>query len=69
MFAVHTMATFAFSTISLGIGLYYLTFIHIDNQEFPGNDEYPPGLIKYDVVLSPEATSTVVYIMFPLNQW
>ena len=64
----HTMAMFAFLTILLGIGLYYLSFIYIDNREFPGNDKYPPGLIGYDMVLNLKATSTVFFIIFPLNQ-
>ena len=64
----HTMAMFAFLTIPLGIGLYYLSFIYIDNQGFPGNDEYPLGLIRYDMVLNLKATSTVFFIMLPLNQ-
>lgn len=66
---VHTMAMFAFLTIPLGISLYCSSFIYIDNREFPGNDEYSPGPIGYDVVLNPKATSTVFFIMFPLNQW
>ena len=53
------------------LGDQFILFIvhYIDNREFPGNDEYSPGPIGYDVVLNPKATSTVFFIMFPLNQW
>ena len=67
--AAHTVALFLFFTIPLGINFDYLSMDYINNREFPGNDEFPPGPVGYGNLLSPGATTTVLDAMFPLNQW
>ena len=66
----HTVVLLLVLTISDGIGFDYLPIEYINNREFPGNDESPwPGPIGYDDLLAFNATTTVFYAMFPLNQW
>ena len=65
----HTVALFLFVTIAFGIDLDYLSIEYIDNREFPGNDEFPPGPLGYDDLVTLEVTATVLGAMFPLNQW
>ena len=66
---VHTVALFSFMTISLGIGLNYLSIEYIDSREFPGNNVYPPGPLGNDFFINSEALTTVSEVLFPLNQW
>ena len=65
----HTVALFSFLTLPFGIVFNWLSIEYINNREFPGNDEFPPGPLGYDYLLSLGATSTVFNAMFPLNQW
>ena len=65
----HTLALFLFVTIPFGITLDYLSIDYINNREFPGNNEFPPGPIGYESLLALKATATVSDAMFPLNQW
>lgn len=65
---VHTMAMFSIFTISYGICLNDLSISYIDNRNFR-NDVYPPGPVGYGIVLVGNVTTTVFYVMFPLNQW
>ena len=65
----HTVAMFAFLTIPTGIGLNFSSTCYINNREFPGNGEYPPGPIGYDSILRTEVANVVFTAMFPLNQW
>ena len=43
--------------------------MYINNRGFPGGGKYPPGPIGYIYIISTEATTTVLNVMFPLNQW
>ena len=66
----HTVAMFTFLTIPIGIRTSTLPVDFIDNREYPGSGEFPPGPIGYDYHLSIKATTTAVFkTMFPLNQW
>ena len=65
----HTVAMFLFLTVSLVIAFDYLSIEYINNREFPGNDESPPGPFGYDGLLALKPATTVFYAMFPLNQW
>ena len=65
----HTVALFFFLTIPFGIYFNYLSIDYINNREFPGNDEFPPGPLGYTGLLNLKATTTVFDAMFPLNQW
>ena len=69
VFVVHTVALFLFLTIPVGIDLDYLAVEYINNREFPGNDELPPGPAGYDDIISATETTTVFNVMFHLNQW
>ena len=65
----HTVAMFLILTLSTAVYLNDTSIIYIDNREFPGSDEYPPGPIGYFTILYTKATTTLVNCMFPLNQW
>ena len=66
---VHTVALFLFLTIPVGIDLNYLSISYINDREFPGDDEQPPGPFGYGDTLHDKATFAVFSLMFPLNQW
>ena len=42
---------------------------YIDNREFPGNDDVPPGPLGYQWFIHNQAISIVPNIMFILNSW
>ena len=65
----HTTALFLFLTIAFGIGFEYLSIEYINNREFPGDDEFPPGPIGYGDFLALKATVAIFNAMFPLSQW
>ena len=64
-----TVALFLFLSIPVGIEFDSLSILYINNREFPGDDESPPGPIGYDDILGSRATYIVLFTMFPLNQW
>lgn len=66
---VHTVAMFTFLTIPFGIFLNNKSICYINNREYPGDDQYPPGPFGYWSILNTEGITTVFNIMFPLNQW
>ena len=68
-FVIHTVALFSFLTIPVGIDLNRLFITYINDREFPGNNVYPPGPIRYDLTPDIKSTNTVYTVMFPLNQW
>ena len=53
----------------MAISLHYPSVIYVNYREFPGNDEFPPGPLGYDSILSTKAAGIVLAVMFPLNQW
>ena len=65
----HTVALFLFLTIPVGIELENLSIGYINNREFPGNDQFPPGPTGYGDIVELKATATAFHAMFPLNQW
>ena len=65
----HSVALFSFFTISTTIHLNNSSTLYIDNREFPGNDEYPPGPLGYSNIFDLTGIAVVFKIMFPLNQW
>ena len=48
----HTVAMFSFLTISFGLDRNWLSIIYINDREFLGNDEYPPGPLGYGITLT-----------------
>ena len=65
----HTVALCLFLAIPFGIDFAYLLIGYIDNREFPGDNELPPGPVGYNNLLGLKATTTIYNAMFPLNQW
>ena len=41
----------------------------IDNRNFPGTDELPPGPVGYDTTLNLDTGAVIFDVMFPSNQW
>ena len=68
-FVTHTISLFLLVTIPFGIDFDYSSTEYINNREFPGNSEFPPGPLGYSYVLDTDATTMVYNLMFPLNQW
>ena len=65
----HTIALFLFLTVGFGIAFEYLSIVYINNREFPGDDDSPPGPIGYGDLLALKATTAFFNAMFPLSQW
>ena len=66
---VHTVALFLFLTIPCCLELYFYLTTYIDTGEFPGNDKFFPGPLRYGLVINSKAFITTFDVMFPLNQW
>ena len=62
----HTVAMFAFLTITDAIFLHDESTCYIDRRKFPGSNVSLPGPIS---CWGTPVTTTVYYVMFPLNQW
>ena len=67
--AAHTVAMFLFLSIPAAIALYTASMEWIDNRNFPGTDELPPGPVGYDTTLNFDTRAAIFDVMFPLNQW
>ena len=46
-----------------------LSVSYVEDREFPGDDESPPGPAGYQYFTYTSATSGFSRVMFPLNQW
>src|SRR5579872_5553640 len=64
----HTVATFAFDTISIAARLAVQSNSYINNREFPGIAQYPPGPFAFQFPGLQGRTMTIALAMFPLNQ-
>lgn len=65
----YTMTTFSFVTIFTAMNLDIQSVSYIDNRDFPGNDELPPGPLGYQYLVYSKAISIVPNLMFLLNNW
>ena len=65
----HTVAMFSFLTIPTAIYLRESSSFYVDNRNFPGDYDHPPGPVGYSGLSSFKAIDLVVYTMFPMNQW
>ena len=65
----YTMASFAFVTIFTALNLDVQSISYIDNREFPGNDELPPGPLGYQYLIYSKAISVAPNLMFLMNNW
>ena len=63
------MLMFSFLTIPAALDLNVTSITYIDDREFPGNEEFPPGPIGWLRILGAKAIGTIFTVMFPLNQW
>lgn len=67
--AFHAATMFTILTISIGMGLNLQSISHIDNREFPGNDQLPSGPLGYKLLIYSKAISVIPNFAFLLNQW
>ena len=65
----HTVALFFFFTTGFMTNRYIVFTEYIDNRDFPGNDEFPPGPIGYESGFAVGPFVPVYSAMFPLSQW
>ena len=65
----YCMATFSFVTIYTAMNLNLQSISYIDNREFPGNDQAPPGPLGYQWLIHNSGLSIVPNFMFMLNNW
>jgi hypothetical protein len=67
----HSVAIFSFATIGHTINRDFLSISSVDNREFSGTHEIPPGPFGYQVyATSLRPVSFLFYVMtFPLTQW
>ena len=66
----YTAVMFALVTVGTATNLHVQSASYIDNREFPGIDGLlPPGSYGYQLLIAPEALSTVPNVMFLLNNW
>lgn len=65
----HTVAMFSFLTIPIPMVLHKLSNWYINNRNFPGDDEDPPGPFGYSGFVDPKPIKVAYALMFPLNQW
>jgi RsiW-degrading membrane proteinase PrsW (M82 family) len=61
------VAMFFVVTIYTTTILILLSICYIDNREFPGTDDYPPGPFGYLLSIYSEPLNVVASIMFLLN--
>jgi hypothetical protein len=65
----YTAIMFSFVTIFTAMNLDIQSISYIDNREFPGNDELPPGPLGYETLIYSKAISVVPNLMFLMNNW
>lgn len=66
---VHTGAMFSFVTIYTAINLAVQSISYIDNRDFTGAPQSPPGPFGYQFYISPEAISIIPSVVFVMNNW
>lgn len=66
---VHTTLMFSIVTVATSVGLQLQSISYIDNREFPGGGELPPGPIGYKYVVGSEPIYIIPNTMFQINQW
>ena len=66
---VHTFTMFSFVTVYTGTTLHILSTCYINDREFLGDTESPPGPLGYQVLLYTQAIGIVPSVFFLVNQW
>ena len=62
--------SFLFVTINTMIGNFYIqSDSYVDNRDFPGTDELPPGPLGYQYLTFTSPVAVVANFMFFLNNW
>ena len=65
----HTVAMFCVVTMSVAVGLYPLPVSYINNREFPGNDDAPPGPYGYGFLPKFTPVTVAANSAIQVNQW
>lgn len=65
----YTVLMFSCATTAVGTGLTAQLDCYIDNREYPGDLENPPGPLSYRTVLYPGALLMTNNLMFQLSYW
>ena len=65
----YTAISFSFVTIFTAANLNIQSISYIDNREFPGTDQQPPGPPGYQYLIYSAPLSIVGNLMFVLNNW
>ena len=65
----YTTISFSFVTIFTAINIDLQSLSYIDNREFPGNDQLPPGPLGYQFLVYSAPLSIAANTMFLLNNW
>lgn len=65
----YVMMMFSFVTVYTAMNLNLQSVSYIDNREFPGNDDVPPGPLGYQWLIHASGLSLVPNLMFILNNW
>ena len=65
----YTAISFSFVTIFTAANLDIQSISYIDNREFPGTDQQPPGPLGYQYLIYSAPLSIVGNLMFVLNNW
>ena len=65
----YTVASFSIVTIYTAVNLDLQTISFVDNREFPGTDQFPPGPLGYQYFIYSAPLAIVGNLMFLLNNW
>ena len=65
----HTITMFTAVTIYTAINLHLQSISYIENRDFPGADELPPGPMGYQYFIYFKPICVVATAMFVLNNW
>jgi hypothetical protein len=65
----HTVAMFSFLTLPIAVDLNDRSNCYINERNYPGDDEIPPGPFGAMSLINIEGLHLAYAAMFPLNQW
>ena len=68
-YVAYVAAMFSFVTIYTAMSLNLQSISYIDNREFPGTDDVPPGPLGYQWFIHNKAISIVPNLMFIMTNW
>lgn len=65
----HAVAMFSFITIPASMNLKTHSVSYVEDREFPGAEEFPPGPLGWQFFTNHDGINKFPKVMFPLNQW